>query len=139
MRGEERFVMCEVYAGGILMLLMDARSIGWLGMLMGLRKRRHHSAIFGTLAAVLVPPWVAIFLFIFVASHGRGIQSGEMIVLILFYFAGTTVLNACLTAWAQQSIASEFREINTPLPTLAPRMMNDPTTPVAADVRRRIL
>jgi ABC-type transport system involved in multi-copper enzyme maturation permease subunit len=77
-----------MFVGGIGLLLSDCRAIGWVGMRLGVRGLRHHRAVLGTLARVVLPPWVLIFLFIFMSIGGRAGPDA-----ILAFFCVWTVIS----------------------------------------------
>jgi hypothetical protein len=110
MRGEMQVMMCEVYAGGLGMLFMDTWALSRVGMLMGLRNRRHHWAIFGTLARLILVPWLGVFFFFLMTASSGRMSAGAIAALTLVYFVFTAIFNAALVAWAYQSLSAELRE-----------------------------
>jgi ABC-type transport system involved in cytochrome c biogenesis permease component len=70
MSAEVVVVFTLFFLGGVVLLWVDFKALGWLGLWMGLRGLRHHRAALNTWSQILVPPWVVAFLFIFVAAQG---------------------------------------------------------------------
>ncbi len=62
----DRLWFSEIILWGGVVLWLDARAIGHVGMLTGLKASRHHRAVLGTLARVLFPPWAGVVLFFLV-------------------------------------------------------------------------
>jgi hypothetical protein len=79
------------FLGGIFLLWVDFLAIVWVGMWMGLRGLRHHRAALNALGLVLMPPWIAVFLFIFL-SMSSGVSPGTMML--------------CWAVWLGLSVAS---------------------------------
>jgi ABC-type transport system involved in cytochrome c biogenesis permease component len=67
---QDRAVFCELVLGGVVVLLADIYALSWVGMWMGLRARRHHRAILGTLGRVMLAPWLVLLFFWFLGTSG---------------------------------------------------------------------
>lgn len=70
MPGDIVATFTTMFLGGIVLLFADYRAIGWVGLRLGARGLRHHRAVLGTLARIILPPWLLIFLFIFMSIGG---------------------------------------------------------------------
>jgi ABC-type transport system involved in cytochrome c biogenesis permease component len=70
MPAEVVVVFSLFFFGGVILLWVDFKAIGWLGLWIGLRGLRHHRAAHNTWSRILVPPWVLVFLFFFIAAQG---------------------------------------------------------------------
>jgi hypothetical protein len=83
---------CEVLFGGAAVMLVDFYAMGWVGMWQALRTRKHHRAILGTLARVLLAPWLAVLFLVFLTAGGGIHSEGEIQLMIAFWFGlGATV------------------------------------------------
>ena len=110
MGGDSRAIFCEIYLGGAFMLLVDASAITRVAMWLGVRKRRHHLAVLGTLARIVLPPWLAFFFFVFVMSGARGVSESDMMFFIGLWFAGGFVLAVTMASHASLQLKQQLRE-----------------------------
>jgi ABC-type transport system involved in cytochrome c biogenesis permease component len=62
------------FSGGLLLLWADIWAMRWVGMELALKSGKPHRAAFGTLFRILLPPWLALFLFMMVLMVGRGMK-----------------------------------------------------------------
>ncbi len=110
MRNWDRPIFCELYAGGIVLLLADFLALTNLGMRLGLRARSHQRAILAVLARVLFPPWLGAILVWFIGVSG-GFNGGPESVfgVFLLWQIFCLVLDLALTAVASESLAHELR------------------------------
>jgi len=83
MDAKARATFLELFLGGILMLFLDLKALGTVGMLMALRARRQHRAVLASLGRVMGLPWAAILLVFFLGLGGAlgSIEAGQ-------FFAG---------------------------------------------------
>jgi len=125
MNGDDRVVFCEMYIGGAIMLVLDAFALSWVGMAMAMKKRGHHRAIYATFARVMLPPWLAILLFIFLGIGGGRINSGDMIGFISLWLIGSVIIDLIQAGAARTRLTGLLRErsiqqnIRIPGPVLA--------------------
>jgi hypothetical protein len=110
MRGAEPTIFCEMYLGGALILLVDTFALSRVAMWLGLRKRRHHVAVLWTLARIMLPPWLAIFFFIFVMSGGRGVNDNDMFLFVFLWFAGGLTLDIMVASHASLQLKQQLRD-----------------------------
>ena len=93
---------------GMLIAPLDFYALSWLGMLTGLREPRYTRAVFRTFGAVMVPPWIVIFLFVFANSH-RGISSSAVHAFFFYWFLFAAVYELVLAHWAKTQLLTRFR------------------------------
>jgi ABC-type transport system involved in cytochrome c biogenesis permease component len=96
-----------VLTAGMALVAADYYGLSWTGMWLGLRGRRHHRAVLGTLLRVMVPPWAVAFLLF--AGLGRGALSFEEM-LICWLFLGAAV-SLMVGQFAQLQLRSHFRTL----------------------------
>src|SRR6267142_843314 len=110
MNGNDGVVFCEMFIGGAIMLVLDAFALSWVGMSMALKKRGHHCAIYATFARVMLPPWLAVLLFIFLGIGGTHISSGDMIAAVGLWLFGSAVVDLVQAGAARAGLAGLLRE-----------------------------
>jgi ABC-type transport system involved in multi-copper enzyme maturation permease subunit len=110
MHGDDRVIFCEIFIGGAILLPLDAFALSWIGMAMAMKKRGHHRAIYSTLARIMLPPWLAILLFVFLGIGGTHMNSADMIGFVGLWLFGCLMLNIIQTGAARVALASAFRE-----------------------------
>jgi ABC-type transport system involved in multi-copper enzyme maturation permease subunit len=124
MGDNDRVVFCEMFIGGGILLLLDAFALGWVGMSMAMKKRGHHRAIYATFARVMLPTWLAIFLFIFLGIGGH-FNNGDIIGFVSVWLFGSVIVDLVQAGSARASLAGLLRErsvqanIQIPRPVLA--------------------
>lgn len=62
-------------AGGMILWMVDAYALAWVGMWAALRGQRHLRATFHTLSCLLAPPWVGFLLFMFFTSGSSNLAN----------------------------------------------------------------
>jgi ABC-type transport system involved in cytochrome c biogenesis permease component len=123
--GNDRVIFCEMYIGGAILLVLDASALSWVGMAMAMKKRGHHRAIYATFARVMLPPWLAILLFIFLGIGGARINSDDMMGFVGLWLFGSVLVDLIQVGIARTRLAGLFRErliqpnIRIPDPVLA--------------------
>jgi ABC-type transport system involved in multi-copper enzyme maturation permease subunit len=110
MGGNDRVVFSEMFIGGALMLVLDAFALSWVGMSMALKKRGHHRAIYSTFARVMLPPWLAILLFIFLGIGGTHFNGDDMIGLVGLWLFGSVIVDLVQAGAARRGLAGLLRE-----------------------------
>ena len=127
MHGDDRIIFCEMFIVGAIILPVDASALTWVGMSMALKKRGHHRAIYATFARVILPPWLAILLFIFLGIGGTHLRSGDMIGLIGLWFFGSLMNDIFQAGAARLGLANLLRERS------IQSNIEIPASPLAAD------
>jgi len=110
MGGNDRVIFSEMFIGGALMLVLDAFALSWVGMSMALKKRGHHRAIYSTFARVMLPPWLAILLFIFLGIGGTHFNGDDMIGFVGLWLFGSVIVDLVQAGAARRGLAGLLRE-----------------------------
>lgn len=110
MDSKDRVVFSEMFIGGGLMLMLDAVALSWVGMSMALKKRGHHRAIYSTFARVMLPPWLAVLLFIFLGIGGANFNGSDMIVFVGLWLFGCVIVDVVQAAIARAGLPGLLRE-----------------------------
>jgi hypothetical protein len=103
-------IFCEMFIGGAMMLVLDAFALTWVGMSMAMKKRGHHRAIYATFARVMLPPWLAIMLFVFLGIGGMAMRSGDMIGFVTLWLFGSAIVDLVQAGTARAGLAGLLRE-----------------------------
>lgn len=82
MSGGDQGIFCLIYLGGVLALGVDSFALSWVGMAAGLRSRKSHRAVMGTLLKIMGPSWLIIFL-VFIAEPGM--DQEEVMGFVIFW------------------------------------------------------
>jgi ABC-type transport system involved in cytochrome c biogenesis permease component len=93
--------------GGMILLVADYYGLSWTGMWLGLRSRRHHRAVLGTLLRIMLPPWIVAFLVFAGFFRGR-LGFEEMLTSWIFFGA---VFSLMTGQFAQVELRRHFRSI----------------------------
>ncbi len=102
---------CEMCVGGMIMLLLDFSALSWVGMWMALRSRKHHRAIFATMARIMLPPWLGIlFMYFFLLVGGGAPTSEELVGWIAIWFALGAALDLAYRSRAKNALAEGLRQ-----------------------------
>jgi ABC-type transport system involved in cytochrome c biogenesis permease component len=109
MEGEIAIIMTEVLLGGMVVLFCDFLAIESGGMWLGLRARRQHRAVLGTLARVMVVPWAAFLLVIFMSFSGPGFDT--ITGLLFLWFVVGVVNGVVFHAQARAALEDRFRQL----------------------------
>jgi hypothetical protein len=110
MDAKDRVVFSEMFIGGALLLGLDTLALSWVGMSMALKKRGHHRAIYSTFARVMLPPWLAILLFIFLGIGGANFNGSDMIVFVGLWLFGCVIVDLVQAAIARAGLPGLLRE-----------------------------
>lgn len=109
MGSEEHLIFCELFLGGAVVLLMDARALTWVGMSLGIRGRAHHRAILGTLGRVLLAPWFALIFLWLLGVSGAFTGIDGVLIMFFFWYAFVVVLDVVFAQNAQDQLRRELR------------------------------
>src|SRR5262249_55174900 len=90
--GNMQIILAEVLIGGAVLLFVDFSVLAWVGMWMGMVAKRHHRAVFATLARVIVVPWGANLILVLISMGGLGLSFQTAAVLLPFWFGLAAVL-----------------------------------------------
>jgi ABC-type transport system involved in multi-copper enzyme maturation permease subunit len=92
MDGDGLIIFCEMYAGGALLLFVDFYALSWVGMWMALQTRRHHRAVFATIARVMLTPCLMIVFLVFLTIGGRNLTQEAVKTLAVLWFGLSAVI-----------------------------------------------
>jgi hypothetical protein len=106
---DEAVGLCEVLIGGIVLLFVDFSAIGWVGMWMGMAAKRHHRAVLGTLARIMVVPWAANFFLVLLIVGGAGLGLRTALALSPFWFGLAAVLELAFRNRARIGLFAALR------------------------------
>ena len=110
MAWEEIIMASEVLIGSVIMLWLDASTLVWLGMWRGLTAKKYPRSVVATWGQVMLPPWLAFFLFAFMAPVLLpAINRGTMEFFILLWFGFGVVVDVLSITWARQNLFSRLR------------------------------
>ena len=109
----------ELFLGGIIMVFVDFNAIQTVGMWMALRARSQQRAILATLAALVLVPWMAMFLLWVLAIAGTlRLSEGGVSAIFALWFVGGIVNDLFFSAQARAALGRGLRywvaERNTP-------------------------
>jgi ABC-type transport system involved in cytochrome c biogenesis permease component len=103
-----------VFVGGTIALPLDFYALGWVGMWMGLRAKRHNRAVMGTLLRVMVTPWLAFIFIMFLGTSGMSDRTGVWAFSLWIAFG---IINDLLVARrAKRKLLEKFRHSATGTP-----------------------
>lgn len=97
--------MAAMTAAGGLVFLWDLHALAWVGLWLGLVKRRPNRAFLGTVFRVLAVPWLAFFLFLFFTG-AAGWAS-----IVGIWVLACAACNLLFQAWARRNLKAALREI----------------------------
>jgi ABC-type transport system involved in cytochrome c biogenesis permease component len=110
MAWDEIIMASEVFIGSAVLLWLDARALIWLGMWRGLTAKKYPRSVVQTWGQVMLPPWLAFFLFIVTGPVlFRGLDQGTMEFFIFLWFGLGAAIDVLSIAWARQSLFSRLR------------------------------
>jgi hypothetical protein len=110
MRSEPGIIFCSMAIGGAIVLVTDFVALMWTGMVMALQRPKHQRAILATFGRVMLVPWLAILLFVFLSANGAGWSTGEFEGILVIWFFGCIMLDLTVATRAQWRLAKEFRQ-----------------------------
>ncbi len=105
-----RLFIGEAFLLGALALLVDFYALSWVGMLLGLRSRRHNRAVVSTLARLLVLPWLGVVLFFMVAAVGGGVRDDDLPGYAFVWFLFGLLFSLAQGAWARSELVGRLRQ-----------------------------
>jgi len=116
----------QAFVLGGVALLVDFYALSWVGMLMGLRSRRHNRAVLVTLARILSVPWLGVVLFVLVVTTAGGVREDDLPGYAFAWFAAGFVFSLVQATWARAELLDRFRRWASDdvgvRPTPAPRL-----------------
>ena len=107
-----RTLLLQIVCGGALLLALDLSALCWVGAWVGLRARRQHRAVLGTLGRVMGPGWIALFLTLFASAH-RGVSEDTVAAFLRWWIAVWVFWDLILIVYARRRLREQFRELAT--------------------------
>lgn len=108
MDADDQAIFIELFAGGILALIVDFAALRWTGIWAGLTSRKHYRAVLATIGKVLFIPWICIFLLVFIRLNPRTAAEAGTILALWF------IISIAVALWAQRTsktkLITEFRK-----------------------------
>ncbi len=109
MSWNDQSVFLVLFIGGMLMLVFDYWALTWVGMAMGLRPMRHHRAVLATVGRVMLIPWLALFVIIFIGMNSRALTENTIRTIFILWFIFGSLVDAWSGFSAQRQLHREFR------------------------------
>jgi hypothetical protein len=106
-----RWFLGQAFVLGAAALLVDFHALSWLGMLQGLRSRRHNRAVLVTLARILLVPWLGVILFILLMVVVGGVRDNHLPGYALLWFGIGFGISGLQAAWARGELRARLREL----------------------------
>lgn len=95
-----------VFIGGLILFPVVDYALAWAGMLAGLRGTRHHRATLVTLARVMLPGWVGIFVFVVLGFSGLLIGPDHLMPMAVIWIGFNWVWNVVLVSRTKRQLAA---------------------------------
>lgn len=111
MGSSDRAIFATMFIGGIVLLLTDCFVIGPMGIWCALTTKRHARAILRTIRNLLLPCWLAIFLFWFVAMTASGLNSGTVQSMVIIWMVVGILVDFAAWSWTKSRLDADFREL----------------------------
>lgn len=104
-------ILTTIFLGGLILFPADFQALTWAGMLAGLRGSRHHRAVLVTLARVMLPGWIGIFVFVVMAFSDllRGWES--IVVMTVIWIVLNWAWTLVVVVRAKRQLADGFRSL----------------------------
>ena len=102
--GGPRIEVGTMVVVGAIIFLWDLYALAWVGLWLGLSKRKANQAFLGAGLRIIVVPWIACFIVLFIT----GIQSPLGFPLVWFAVCGCT--NLLFQGWAKSSLRALLRD-----------------------------
>ena len=105
MHGNDQVIFCELFLGGIALLLADFHALSWLGLWRGLT-RQNHRAVVGTVLKVMGISWGLIVLLI--STQPRMSKTGFFF-FFAFWIVTGLIVDTVIVTTARRKLAGHFR------------------------------
>jgi hypothetical protein len=109
MNAKDQGIFAEVFAGGIVVLVSDFRALRWAGMVEGLTSTKHFRAVLRTLGKIMFPPWVGMFMIIFIKPNMGG--AGDVAFLIGLFLLSSIILGLAVGTRAKHILQNRLRHL----------------------------
>ncbi len=109
-RGDELGLFSIALLGGAVAAWLDSRVMLRLGAYLALVRKTHLKAALTVMLLVVAAPWVVVLLALLAGAFGRINEEGVMAILLV-WFVGCFVWNACLDRKMRAKLDSGFRDL----------------------------
>jgi hypothetical protein len=112
-------IFARIFFGGGVLLFVDVHALSWVGMLAGLRARRHTRAVASTLVRLMLPAWLGLAAIFMVGAVGRslGQETASNLISGWFIFSGAYAIVMALSA--RRQLLGNFRWLAAESPSRA--------------------
>jgi hypothetical protein len=119
--GKDAAIFGRIFFGGGVLLFVDFHALGWIGMLAGLRARRHTRAVASTLARLMLPAWLGLAAIFMLGAVGRNLGQETVSNLISAWFLCSGAYSIVMALSAKRQLLGNFRLLTAGLPSRARR------------------
>jgi hypothetical protein len=112
-----------IYRGSVI-LALDCAALTWVGMWHGVTANRFSRAVLTTMARVMIPPWIILFVF-FADAASSAASSSTVRAFFMFWFLLVVVYDVWLVARFRSRLKRHFRAAA----ARVPRMKSGKLTP----------
>jgi hypothetical protein len=98
--------------GGAGLMFLDCHALSLVGMWLAVKARGHRQAVFGTLARVMLGPWLAVACLVLMRGLGGSVATES----IICWFGVCALLDLALANWARAGLLSGLRDTSPPSP-----------------------
>jgi hypothetical protein len=128
LRPDQNALLCWLLLGGAIIVLLDFYALMWVGMWLGLQGGRQQRTVMKIVARVLLPPWVAVLVFVLMGAAKMGPR--ELSLPILVWFVASFMYDLVVGGQAAANISQQFRQAAALGSFGAPVTRHGKTTPV---------
>ena len=96
---------------GVVLLFFDFHALSLVGMWLGVKARGHRSAVLGTLARVMLGPWLALACLVLAPPFEQGVDFES----ITCWLGVSVLIDVDLANWAKESLAGGLRDHPPPI------------------------
>ena len=110
----------RIFFGGGVLLFVDVHAVSWVGMLAGLRARRHSRAVASTVVSLILPPWLGLASVFMIGVGGGGVREGTFSNLIFGWFLFSGAYGLVRAQSAKRQLLGDFRSMAAGSPSGTP-------------------
>jgi hypothetical protein len=109
-QARDQAIFTGLFLGGILALVVDFSALQTVGIWMALRARSQPRAVLGTLGRVMLVPWAAFFLLVFLTiTRAFSPSVSELVAVFAFWFLGGIINDLVFCAQARAGLDRGLR------------------------------
>jgi hypothetical protein len=98
--------------GGAGVMFLDCHALSLVGMWLAVKARGHRQAVFGTLARVMLGPWLSVACLVLMRGLGLSVATES----INCWFGVCVLLDLALANWARAGLLGGLRDTSPPSP-----------------------